>query len=189
MFMKNIAVYCGASVGNDEMYQDATVELARWLVKNDYNLVYGGGGVGLMGILAREVLAAGGKAYGVMPQELVDRGAAYDGLTELRIVKNMSERKQTMLKMSDGCIALPGGPGTLEEIIEAFSWARLGDNNNPCILYNVGGYYDYLKQAFDLMTKKGFLTKKDRYKLFFSDSLENVGTFIECYIPPEIRQY
>lgn len=94
-----------------------------------------------------------------------------------------------MLELSDGCIALPGGPGTLEEIIEAFSWARLGDNNNPCVMYNVQGYYDDLKHMFDLMTDKGFLTRKDRSKLFFSNSLENIGTFMSCYIPPKIREY
>ncbi len=187
--MKNIAVYCGASEGNDKTFRDAAVNLGRWLVENDLNLVYGGGGVGLMEILAHEVLANGGKVYGIMPQELVDRGAAYDGLTDLKVVSNMSERKELMLSMSDGCIALPGGPGTLEEIIEAFSWARLGDNNNPCVMYNVKGYYDDLKNMFDLMAEKGFITSKDRSKLFFSNSLENIGTFMSCYIPPKIRQY
>ena len=108
--MKNIAVYCGASEGNDKTFRDAAVNLGRWLVENDLNLVYGGGGVGLMEILAHEVLANGGKVYGIMPQELVDRGAAYDGLTDLKVVSNMSERKELMLSMSDGCIALPGGP-------------------------------------------------------------------------------
>lgn len=187
--MKNIAVYCGASLGNDETYQKAAIDLAHWLVKNDLNLIYGGGGVGIMGLLAGEVLAEGGKVYGIMPKELVDRGAAYEGLTDLTVVDNMSERKQMMLDRSDGCIALPGGPGTLEEIVEAFSWSRLGDNNNPCVMYNVAGYYDYLKNMFDLMTEKGFLTRKDRSKLFFTDKLENIETFMSCYIPPKIRQY
>ncbi|MCH4009394.1 TIGR00730 family Rossman fold protein [Companilactobacillus sp.] len=187
--MKDIAVYCGASEGKDEIYREAAIELAHWLVQNDLNLVYGGGGVGLMGILAKTVLDDGGKVYGIMPQELVDRGAAYEGLTELKVVEDMSERKRLMLEMSDASIALPGGPGTLEEIIEAFSWSRLGDNENPCVLYNVQGYYDYLKSMFNYMTDKGFLTKKDRSKLFFSDSLENIYTFMNSYIPPKIRQY
>lgn len=187
--MKNIAVYCGASEGNDDTYVKAAIELADWLVDNDLNLVYGGGGVGLMGILATEVLTRGGNVYGIMPQELVDRGAAYEGLTDLKVVPDMSERKRLMLEMSDGSIALPGGPGTLEEIIEAFSWSRLGDNENPCVLYNVQGYYDYLKNMFDYMTKKGFLTRKDRSKLFFTDSLENAYTFMNSYIPPKIREY
>lgn len=187
--MKNIAVYCGASTGHDEVYQQSAIKVADWLVDNDLNLVYGGGGVGLMGILAKEVLAKGGKVYGIMPKELVDRGASYDGLTELKVVKDMSERKNMMLEMSDGCIALPGGPGTLEEIIEAFSWARLGDNSNPCVLYNVQGYYSYLKAMFDYMTEQGFLSRKDRSKLFITDSLENISTFMNSYIPPKIREY
>ncbi|WP_125769057.1 TIGR00730 family Rossman fold protein [Companilactobacillus furfuricola] len=187
--MKNIAVYCGASEGNDQNIVKAAIRLADWLVDNDFNLVYGGGGVGLMGILAKRVLDRGGKVYGIMPQELVDRGAAYDGLTELKVVADMSERKQLMLEMSDGSIALPGGPGTLEEIIEAFSWSRLGDNENPCVLFNVDGYYNQLRDMFDHMTEKGFLTRKDRSKLFFTDKLENVYTFMYSYIPPKIREY
>ncbi|WP_338214437.1 TIGR00730 family Rossman fold protein [Companilactobacillus muriivasis] len=187
--MKRIAVYCGASIGNDDIYKESSVKLADWLVENNLGLVYGGGGVGLMGALAQEVISKNGEVYGIMPQELVDRGAAFAGLTDLKIVENMSIRKQQMLELSDGCIALPGGPGTLEEIIEAFSWARLGDNDNPCVLYNVDGYFDPLKLMFDSMTDKGFLTKADREKLFFSDSLDDIYQFMGSYVPPMIRKY
>lgn len=124
-----------------------------------------------------------------MPKELVNRGASFDELTDLKIVSNMSIRKQQMLELSDGCIALPGGPGTLEEIIEAFSWARLGDNNNPCVLYNVKGYFNPLKDMFDSMTDKGFLTSEDREKLLFSYSLDDIYKFMGDYIPPKIRRY
>lgn len=187
--MKRVAVYCGASAGNDRVYQKATIGLADWLVENDLELVYGGGGVGLMGLLAKEVLSSGGKVHGVMPQELVDRGAAFDGLTDLNVVTDISVRKQTMLELSDGCIALPGGPGTLEEIIDAFSWARLGNNPNPCVFYNVAGYYNPLKSMFDEMTDKNFLTAVDRKKLLFSDSLDEILNFMSSYVPPEIRTY
>ncbi|KRM95086.1 hypothetical protein FC19_GL002180 [Liquorilactobacillus aquaticus DSM 21051] len=187
--MKKIAVYCGASAGNDAVYQKAAVKLGNYLVKHDFELVYGGGGIGLMGILANQVLSAGGKVHGVMPQELVERGAAFDKLTDLKVVANMSVRKQTMLAISDGCIALPGGPGTLEEIIEAFSWARLGDNPNPCTFYNVNGYYASLKTMFDEMTNKEFLTVADREKLLFSDSLDDIFSFMTSYVPPKIRTY
>ncbi|WP_025023871.1 TIGR00730 family Rossman fold protein [Companilactobacillus nodensis] len=187
--MKRIAVYCGASIGNDDIYKKAAVKLADWLVENNLDLVYGGGGVGLMGTLAQEVLSKNGEVYGIMPQELVDRGAAFEGLTDLKVVSNMSIRKQRMLELSDGCIALPGGPGTLEEIIEAFSWARLGDNDNPCVLYNVDGYFDPLKLMFDSMVDKGFLTEADREKLFFSDSLDDIYQFMDGYVPPMIRKY
>ncbi|WP_311407363.1 LOG family protein [Liquorilactobacillus uvarum] len=187
--MEKIAVYCGASVGSDSAYQKAAVKLGKYLVKRDLELVYGGGGIGLMGILANQVLSSGGKVHGVMPQELVERGAAFNKLTDLKVVADMSVRKQTMLAMSDGCIALPGGPGTLEEIIEAFSWARLGDNPNPCTFYNVNGYYDPLERMFDEMTKKEFLTVTDRKKLFFSESLDDIFSFMTSYVPPKIRTY
>ncbi|GAJ25789.1 lysine decarboxylase family [Liquorilactobacillus sucicola DSM 21376 = JCM 15457] len=187
--MKKIAVYCGASEGNDVAYQQAAIKLGTYLATHDLELVYGGGGVGLMGILAKQVLFEGGKVHGVMPQELVERGAAFARLTDLKVVENMSVRKQTMLAISDGSIALPGGPGTLEEIIEAFSWARLGDNPNPCVFYNVNGYYNPLKTMFDEMTKKEFLTAADRKKLLFSDSLEDIFDFMAAYIPPKIRTY
>ncbi|MBU7456420.1 TIGR00730 family Rossman fold protein [Leuconostoc fallax] len=187
--MKKIAVYCGASTGNDNKYEDATIELGKWLVNNNFELIYGGGGVGLMGLLTQTVLDNGGKAHGIMPQNLYDRGAAHSHLTSLEIVPNMSVRKQYMLDRSDACIALPGGPGTLEEIIEAFSWARLGDNDNPCILYNVDRYYDPLKHMFTEMTKKGFLTEIDFNKLGFLNNLSDIMTFIETYNPPKIREY
>lgn len=187
--MKAIAVYCGAAMGNNPIYEVATIKLAKWLVENDYALVYGGGKFGLMGVLAQTVLQNGGSVYGVLPQELAERGTALDGLTDLEVVENMSLRKRRMIELSDACIALPGGPGTLEEISEAFSWARIGDNDNPCILYSVADYYRPLEKMYDEMTEKGFLTKVDRDKLFFSDSLTEIGTFIEGYVPPKIRKY
>lgn len=186
--MKKIAVYCGASSGNDKIYQDAALQLADWLVANDLELVYGGGKVGLMGMLANEVRSQDGIVHGVITQELYDRGTAFEDC-DLQIVSDMSVRKKTMLDLSDGCIALPGGPGTLEEIIEAFSWARLGDNNNPSVFFNVAGYYDPLKTMFDQMTAKEFLSAEDREKLLFSNSLDSIYQFMENYVPPKIRTY
>ncbi len=187
--MKKIAVYCGASSGNNKIYQAAARKLGRWLVRENLELVYGGGGVGLMGILASEVLHNGGKVHGVMPQELVDHGAAFSELSDLEVVANMSIRKQEMLTIADGCIALPGGPGTLEEIVEAFSWARIGDNDNPCVFYNINGYYNPLKAMFDEMVQDDFLTQIDREKLLFSDSLTEILAFMTAYIPPKVRHY
>ncbi len=186
--LKKIAVYCGAASGNDKIYQKSALQLADWLVANDLELVYGGGKVGLMGILASEVRLQGGIVHGVITQELYDRKTAFKDC-DLQIVSDMSVRKKTMLDLSDGCIALPGGPGTLEEIIEAFSWARLGDNSNPSAFFNVAGYYDPLKTMFDQMTNKEFLSVEDREKLLFSDSLDNIYHFMENYIPPKIRTY
>ncbi|MBA1433670.1 LOG family protein [Bombilactobacillus bombi] len=187
--MKNIAVYCGAAMGNDKIYQQATLELADYLVEHNLGLVYGGGSVGLMGLLAKRVLQSGGQVQGVITRELVQRGAALVELADLQVVKDMSERKQRMLELSDGCIALPGGPGTLEEISQSFSWTRLGDYTKPCVLYNVGGYYDSLKTMFQQMVAKDFLTARELDKLLFSDSLTEIFDFIENYLPPQIRTY
>ncbi|HAT54949.1 MAG TPA: TIGR00730 family Rossman fold protein [Lactobacillus sp.] len=187
--MKKVAVYCGASTGNKPMYEAATVELAHWLVAHDLELVYGGGGVGLMGVLANTVISDGGQVHGIIPQDLYDRGTALKTLTDLRVVADMDVRKATMMKEADACVALPGGPGTLEEIAEAYSWARIGDNDDPCVFFNVNGYYDPLRQMFDRMTEEAFLTEPDRQKLLFSDSLSDVWTFINSYVPPVIRTY
>ena len=142
-----------------------------------------------MKILAETVLNGGGKVHGITTQALYDRDASLDSLSDLKVVKDMDTRKKMMLDMSDGCIALPGGPGTLEEISMAFSWARLGDYSGACVLYNVNGYYDSLAALFDEMTSKGFLTKPDRAKLLFSDSLDKIYDFMSTYIPPKIRTY
>lgn len=190
--MKRIAVYCGAATGTNPVYVTATKKLASWLVSHDLELIYGGGGVGLMGVLSDQVLAEGGKIHGVTTKQLVARGAESPRLRELSdltVTDNMSARKAEMMNISNGCIALPGGIGTLEEITQAFSWARLGDNPNPCVFYNVNGYYDLLAKMFDKMTSEGFLSSADRKKVLFSDSLDEIYTFMTNYTPPKIRQY
>lgn len=185
--IQKIAVYCGAATGNLPVYVKAATDLGRYLADHQLELVYGGGSVGLMAVLANTVIGAGGNVHGVMPKKLVDRGAAATNITDLTVVDNMSIRKQTMLDMADGCIALPGGPGTLEEIIEAYSWARIGDNPNPCALYNVNHYYDPLKTMFDQMVQQGFLTAEHRSKLLFADNLPEIFDFMNRYTPPTIR--
>lgn len=184
---KKIAVYCGASAGNLAIYHQAAQELGHYLATHHLELIYGGSRVGLMATLASTVLDDGGTVHGVITQELVDRGAAAQNLSELTIVPDMSQRKQTMLSLADGCIALPGGPGTLEEIIEAFSWARLGDNPNPCAFFNVNHYYDPLANLFDQMVQQGFLTSEHRTKLLFADQLPTIFNFMASYTPPTIR--
>lgn len=185
----NITVYCGASLGNNVLHQQATVELGRWIAKHQHTLVYGGGNTGLMGLLANTVLEHGGKVIGIMPTFLQERELAHQHLTEMITVTSMSERKSKMIELGDAYIALAGGPGTLEEIIEVISWARIGQNNNPCILFNSDGYYDALKTFFDNMVVQGFLTQADREKTLFSDKLPEIEHFIRHYTPPTIRQY
>ncbi|WP_179190440.1 TIGR00730 family Rossman fold protein [Candidatus Enterococcus mansonii] len=183
-----MAVYCGASVGNKAIYQEKTKELGQWLSANGYDLVYGGGNVGLMGILADTVIENGRKVIGVMPKFLLDRELAYEGI-KMYIVNDMHERKRKMIDLADCYLALPGGPGTLEEISEVVSWGRIGEHQNPCVFFNVDGYYNLLADFFDKMVTDGFLTKEDREKIFFSDSLEEIKEFIDTFTPPTIRQY
>ncbi|MTV82581.1 TIGR00730 family Rossman fold protein [Secundilactobacillus folii] len=185
--LKRIAAYCGASTGNQVIYQRSTIKLGHFLAAHNFELVYGGGGVGLMGVLAQTVIGDGGVVHGIMPKELAARGASDHHLTKLTIVDNMSERKRLMMNLADGCLAIPGGPGTLEEISEAFSWARIGDNVNPCALFNVNHYFDPLATFFDQMVAQGFLTAEHRSKLLFSDNLNSIFKFMETYTAPTIR--
>lgn len=187
--MKNIAVYCGASTGNDEIYKIGAQKLGHWIVSNNYGLTYGGGRFGLMGAVANSVLAEDGFVHGIITKELADRELSHNQLTKLDIVSDMSQRKQAMLDDSVANIALPGGPGTLEEISEAFSWTIIGDSTNPCIFYNINHYYDELESFFDSMTKQGFMESKTRKTLLFSDSLTEIGQFIQSYTPPTMRNY
>ncbi|MEI5989950.1 hypothetical protein A5881_001443 [Enterococcus termitis] len=187
--MKKMAVYCGASTGNNVIYQERTEELGQWMSNNEYELVFGGGKVGLMGILADTIIENGGKAIGVMPTFLMERELAHQAIAEMHIVNDMHERKRKMIDLADCYLALPGGPGTLEEISEVVSWGRIGEHQNPCIFFNVAGYYDLLADFFDKMVMDGFLTKEDRAKIFFSEDLDQIQQFIEKYTPPEIRSY
>jgi len=185
----NIAVYCGASSGKNYIYTEKAVELSKWIASNSNTLVYGGGNVGLMGLIADTVLENGGSAIGVIPTFLVDKEIAHQGLTELHTVETMHERKAKMISLSDCFIALPGGPGTLEEITEVISWGRIGQHVNPCILFNTNGYYDLLKSQYELMVDEGFLSKEDRDKILFTDSFNEIEVFIRGYKAPKIRTY
>jgi uncharacterized protein (TIGR00730 family) len=142
--MKSIAVYCGANPGASGVYADAARALGRALVARNVALVYGGGHVGLMGIIADEVLRMGGEVTGVIPQQLVDRELAHPGLTRLFVVKDMHERKAMMAQLSDGFIAMPGGMGTLEELFEMLTWSQLRIHAKPIGALNVAGFYDQL---------------------------------------------
>ncbi|WP_430535716.1 TIGR00730 family Rossman fold protein [Listeria rocourtiae] len=187
--MNYIAVFCGASMGNSSVYQEATKALGKWIAEKYDGLVYGGGKVGLMGILADEVLTNGADVVGVIPEALKNREIAHEGLTELYVVANMHERKAQMIASANVYLAMPGGPGTLEEITEVVSWGRIGEHQNPCILYNVDGYYNLLGKFYNQMVEEGFLTQADRDKILISDSLDEIDQFIISYTPPIIRTY
>src|ERR671932_40439 len=147
--MRRLCVYAGSNAGARPEYARAAEELARELVARGIGLVYGGGRVGLMGVLADTVLAGGGEAIGVIPQALVDREVGHQGLTELRVVGSMHERKALMAELADAFVALPGGYGTWEEFFEIVTWVQLGLHPKPCGLLNVAGYYDPLLALAD----------------------------------------
>ncbi len=155
--MKSIAVYCGAANGAQPLYADAARLLARVLVEHNIGLVYGGGKVGLMGVIADEVLRLGGEATGVIPRALVEREVGHAGLTRLFVVKDMHERKAMMAELSEGFIAMPGGFGTLEELFEMVTWAQLGIHAKPIGLLNVDGFYDGLMGFVRHQVQEGFV--------------------------------
>lgn len=176
-----ITVFCGANNGKSELYIKNATELGEWIADNNHTLVYGGGKVGLMGVIADTVLKNNGEVIGIMPQFLVDREISHTGITEFIIVDDMSVRKDKLVDLGDVFIALPGGPGTLEEISQVISWVRVGKKDAPCILMNVEGYYDFLEQYFDKMVEEGFLTREDRVRTLFADSVDEMQEFIRNY--------
>ena len=166
--MVRICVYAGSNPGRDPAYAEAAAALARALVERRIGVVYGGGKVGLMGAVADAALAAGGEVIGVMPQALIDREIGHDGLTELRVVGSMHERKAQMAELSDGFVALPGGAGTLEELIEVYTWSQLGLHRKPMGVLNVSGYYDGLAALLDHALAEGFLRPQHRAAMHFA---------------------
>lgn len=155
--MKSIAVYCGASTGASPVYAEAARELARVLVEHNIALVYGGGNVGLMGVIADEALRLGGEVTGVIPRALIAREVGHTGLTRMFVVKDMHERKAMMADLSDGFIAMPGGMGTLEELFEMLTWSQLGIHAKPVGVLNVGGFYDGLVSFIGHLRGEGFV--------------------------------
>ena len=182
--MNSICVFCGSSPGNDPAYAEAAQRLGRILAESDTTLVYGGGHVGLMGVVADAALGAGGEVIGVMPRSLVDREIGHKGLTKLHVVGSMHERKSLMSELSDGFVALPGGNGTLEEFFEVLTWAQLGEHYKPCGLLNVAGYYDPLLKVFDQMVEKDFLKKEHREIVLVEENPFALLERFENYEPP-----
>jgi uncharacterized protein (TIGR00730 family) len=160
--MERICAFCGASPGARPEYAQATTKLARLLAADGIGVVYGGGGVGLMGVLADAVLAEGGEIIGVIPRALVDREIAHRDVTDMRVVGSMHERKALMAELADAFIALPGGIGTIEELFEVYTWAQLGLHRKPCALLNVEGYYDGVAEFLSHAVRERFLRQETR---------------------------
>jgi len=164
-----ICVFCGAASGRAHAHVAAGRVVGEMLARRGIGLVYGGGSVGLLGALADAVLDAGGRAIGVIPQQLVDREVAHTGLTELHVVKDLHQRKALMAGLADAFITLPGGIGTMEELFEVWSWAKLGLHSKPCGLLNVNGYFDSLGTLADEMVTEGFLEPVYREMLLIEE--------------------
>ncbi|HVE01219.1 MAG TPA: TIGR00730 family Rossman fold protein [Sphingomicrobium sp.] len=166
--VRRLAVYCGSAPGSTPVFADATRATAKAMIEAGVDLVYGGGRLGLMGLIADSVLELGGRVYGVIPQALVDIEVAHVGLTELHTVANMHERKAKMTDLADAFLALPGGIGTLDELFEAWSWNALGYHAKPFCLLNVEGFWDGLIEFMDHATESGFLSQKRRAQLLIA---------------------
>jgi uncharacterized protein (TIGR00730 family) len=184
-----ICVFCGSNSGSRSAYTKAAVDLGRWLAQEKLSLVYGGGRVGLMGSIADAVLEEGGEVIGVIPESLVRREVAHTGLTDLRVVQNMHERKALMAELSDAFVALPGGFGTLDEFCEILTWAQLGLHKKPCGLLNVEGYFDPLLALFDRAVADGFLHPKHRSMLITADDPESLLEEMVKYRAPEVEKW
>lgn len=175
----NITVYLGANEGNDPVFREAAHELGCFIGESGNDLIYGGSKTGLMGVIAQAVLSTGGNVIGVEPQFFVDEELQLDGLTELIITSDMTERKTKMIELGDAFIAFPGGTGTLEEISEVMSKVSLKQLDAPCILYNLDGYYDSLKDLLLHMTEKGLSSDERQKGIYFASTLDEIKEILK----------
>ncbi|MEO6829530.1 MAG: TIGR00730 family Rossman fold protein [Acidobacteriaceae bacterium] len=176
--LRTVCVYCGSSDGSREIYRTAARDLGTGLAQAGFRLVYGGGCVGLMGVVADAVLAAGGEAIGIIPQYLMDREMAHRGLTGLQVVETMHQRKNMMAELADAFVALPGGYGTLDELCEMLGWAQLGLHAKPIILLDTEDYWQPLFSMFDHAVKEGFLKPKNRQHAQRASCVEEIFTML-----------
>lgn len=187
--MKTICVYCGSNAGSDPAYAALAQTLGKRLAQEDITLVYGGGNVGLMGIVADAVLAGGGQVIGVIPQQLVDWEVAHKGITQLEVVSGMHERKQRMFELADGFIALPGGFGTLDEMFEMLTWRQLGLGKKPCAFLGVNGFWQPLMDMLDTMVKERFLHPEQRTDMLHGTDIDAVLTWMRHYTPAQADKW
>ena len=184
-----IAIYCGSSRGLDPIYATAAAEMATYLAKQGIGIVYGGGNVGIMGVIADAALAAGGEVIGVIPESLLAKELSHAGVTELHITRSMNERKQRMVDLSDAFIALPGGFGTLDELFETLTWLQLGFHGKPVGLLNAAGFFDHLLTFLDHMSSTGFLTPKHRSSLITETEPEALLKAIRAFEPDTCEKW
>ena len=187
--LRRVCVYAGSNAGARAEYAEAADALGRELAARGIGLVYGGGRVGLMGAVADAVLAAGGKAIGVIPQALVDRELAHQGLSELRVVASMHERKALMAELAGAFVALPGGIGTLEELVEVYTWSQLGIHAKPCAVLDADGYWAPFAAFLDHMVTAGFLREQHRAVLLSGEQPGELLDRLTDWEPPRVHKW
>jgi uncharacterized protein (TIGR00730 family) len=187
--MRRLCVFCGSSSGNRKSYRAAAEELGGFLASKKIGLVYGGGKVGLMGALADAALAAGGEVIGVIPEHLMAREVGHMGLTDMRVVGSMHERKALMADLSDAFVALPGGYGTFEEFCEVLTWSQLGLHQKPCGLLNVEGYYSPLLEMFDRAVEERFLKSENRGIVLSHERIPTLIEMMDEWRPARIEKW
>jgi uncharacterized protein (TIGR00730 family) len=181
--MKSLCVYCGSSYGAKPIYAEAARSLAKEMVDRQIELVYGGGNVGLMGVIANEILRLGGKATGVIPQALMDKEVGHKELTRLHVVKDMHERKALMAELSDGFVAMPGGIGTLEELFEILTWSQLGFHQKPIGVLNVDGFYDGLVAFLQNQVAQGFVKDNQAALMMHENTALALLIRLQTFVP------
>jgi uncharacterized protein (TIGR00730 family) len=186
---KRICVFCGSSSGSRPAYTEAAEKLGRFLAEQRITLIYGGGRVGLMGTLANAVLAADGEVIGIIPHSLVLREVAHQGLTDLRVVQTMHERKALMAELSEAFVAMPGGFGTLDEFCEILTWAQLGLHRKPCGILNVCGYFDPLLRLLEHAVSEGFLRAEHNKMLIVEDDPATLLKKLSAYKAPHTEKW
>jgi uncharacterized protein (TIGR00730 family) len=187
--LRRVCVYAGSNVGADPEYAEGARALAIVLAERCIGLVYGGGNVGLMRVLADTAMAAGGEVIGVMPRALIEREIGHRGITELRVVDTMHERKALMADLADAFVAVPGGIGTLEELIEVYTWSQLGLHQKACGVLNVRGYYDALASFLDHAVAEGFLRPQHRAVLTVAAEPAALLDALAAYRPPAVGKW
>jgi len=187
--MRSICVFCGSSTGKNEIYKSSARQFGQLISQENLTLVYGGGKVGLMGILADAVIETGGQSIGVIPQSIVDLEIAHDQLTELIIVNNMSERKEKMTELSDAFVALPGGFGTLDELAEVLTYNQLRIIDKPVGILNINGYFDSLIEFFDHAVDERYVREEHRDNIFISSDANELLEMLKEYQPVTIDKW
>ncbi len=183
--MKKVCVFCGSALGVGDVYLKDAVNLGKALVAGGYELVYGGSNIGLMRVIADTVMRGGGRVTGVMPRVLAGREILHQGITELKLVDSMEERKRVMGQLADGFIAMPGGIGTLDELFEALTWNQLGIIRKPVALLNTGGFYNALCRFLDQVTDQGFIRNEHRASLLVEDDPQKLLKMMDGFLPAE----